>query len=786
MSNYVPGEGPAGAPIMLIGEAPGEQEDALCRPFIGGSGQLLNSMLAAVGIDRFRDCYVTNVVKRRPPANNFEVMYEDGKKKNQPSRELQTAWTELHAEIKSHQPNIIVPLGAEALRAVTGRRSIEHWRGSLLQTPHGKCCATYHPAFILRQYTARTTCELDLRRAKAESETRELILPTHQFEIDPSFERVMSYLGHHPDKLAFDIETSGPFVRCLGLSSRRDHAICIPFMSTPYHPIESSRIIFNQPTTPQRNSHWSPKEEHTILSALDSLFRDKSVKKIAQNLPFDALVIARDFGIDTADIFWLDTMVVQHTIYAELPKGLDYLASVYTRVPYYSDFDAAVDRQTWTYNCYDAACTLEIAEVLEYELKESRQEEFYFNHIQPGLLSYTRAETRGCLIDEVARKPVREETAARLLQLDASIKAAGTGAMTNPRSPKQIKEFLYRELNLPAQYNRKTGKETSDKKARIKLMEKFPEHAEIIRAIDEYSLTQYLMTSLLARKLGTDGRIRTHYNMAKTVTGRLASSEPLFDIGTNLQNVRRGPMRRFFVPSPGWSFIKADLSQAEFRIVVWKARIRRIIDKYLSDPDYDVHKFVASLIFSKKESEVSKVERSTAKNGVYGGQYGMRDNTAAATYGLPLQTARFVLSRFHDIFPEIRSAFWSEIEAELRSTRTITNPLERIRIFFDRLDDEMFRAARSHYAQSTVGDLITRAWALADDLWDEHEAFPLLQVHDEIVVECRTELVPVYAERLRRLMEYPLEIAGTPEPLVIPAEVSFGPNWAETTLIRRP
>lgn len=805
---YVPPIGPLDAKIMLIGEAPGEEEVSKGEPFCGPSGRLLKSMLGNCGID-FRACYTTNVVKQRPPHNDFGVFYVDQKTRKQPSPFLLQSIQDLTKEIERVNPNIIVPLGGEALRALTGKSSISKWRGSLLQYRQWKLLPTLHPAYVAWQYTERVTVELDLKRVSKESVDKTLSPPKHTFITAPTFSQVREFLSERPDKLSFDIETSGRHVRCLGLSSSPSTAICIPFMAKQPEPSSTlgSIIHFGLVSPPPTTaSYWSPEEEYEILRLLNDLFSDPSVKKIAQNFPFDALVLSREFGIDTSPGLWMDTMVAHHTCYSELPKGLDYLASIYTRIPYYSDFDAGDDRQTWIYNCYDAAATLEIANVLWKEMSDLGVLDFYNNKVQPALLAYTRAETRGVLVDQVERSRVAngepekgiEGVIQRRDRLGKLTTEASGGIIVNPNSPDQQKKYIYGTLGIPAILAHKPNaagekNPTMDKHAREKLREKNPQHAPFFNLLDAFTKDSTLIEGLLSREL-VDGRVKTHYNKAGTVTGRLSSgkdkelgaivTQGAFGPVTNLQNVDRGELRRMFIPDPGWLFIKADLSQAEFRIVAWAAGIRSIIEKYLENTNYDVHRMVASLIFKLAEDVINKEQRYTAKNGVYGGQYDMFYTTAARTYKLSMQMAKYVLDEFHKLFPEIRANFHAYIKNEVKTKRYIINPVGRKRYFFDRLDDgwgrengEVFRAAYSDFAQSTVGCLIDEAFVKADREWNHNEAFPLLQVHDEIVAMVREGKEIEYAEKLKTAMEIPIQVLSTPEPLIIPAEVGIGKNW---------
>jgi DNA polymerase I-like protein with 3'-5' exonuclease and polymerase domains len=154
----------------------------------------------------------------------------------------------------------------------------------------------------------------------------------------------------------------------------------------------------------------------------------------------------------------------------------------------------------------------------------------------------------------------------------------------------------------------------------------------------------------------------------------------------------------------------------------------------------------------------------------------MHFKRAAVVYKMPVEMAKLVLTRYLQAVPEI-PRWWQEVQDTINRTRTIINPLGRKRIFFGRLDDEIYRQAYSHSAQSIVADVIDRAFALADEVFDESECFPLLQVHDEIVFACREGLEQKYVPLVKRVMEYPIQIEGVGAPLVIPSETTVGPNW---------
>lgn len=785
----VPGSGPIPSKIAIVGEAPGAEEERLGKPFVGGSGQLLTAILARLGVDR-NSVYITNVVKTRPPSNNFGVYYEDPQKTS-PSPMLRQSIAELHDELRRVRPNVTVACGEEALRATTYRRGIGKWRGSILSGYCGKVIPTHHPAYILRQYDLLSIFEHDIRRARDESESAAIVLPQHTLELQTSLARVMEFLQDilaRPRPISVDIETSENHVRCLAIADSSLHALCIPFMSYNRAKASAGVISIGTGNSPTLNSHWSEEEEYAILQKLDQIFSSSTIPKILQNSPFDLQILGREFGFVFRSMTH-DTMGAAHTLYAELPKSLDFLASLYTRVPYYSDYDVAIDEELWKYNCLDAVVTYEIAQAQQKELAERvlptkwSSLDFETNHIEPAMKAMTRVSQRGVLIDTAKRDELRNKYSSEMLPLLAEFRKLSGCPDINPGSTKQLAELFYKKLGLPVQLHHKTKNPTTDENAIEILTKKAPQHERLFTILLDWKERRTLVNTFLDVALSTDNRFYTSFNVFGTVTGRCNSSSNLWGLGSNLQNIPvraelGKPLRAMFISDPGFTLIKCDLSQAEFRLVVWFAAIRRLIDKYLQDPSYDCHKWVASLIYKKAESEIVKKERDIAKNGVYGGNYAMQPKRAAQVYKLELSLATWVLDEYRKAIPEI-PLWWKKIEGKLNQTRQLQNPLGRIRIFLDRLESGTYRDAYSHSCQSVVADIVHRASYLSELIFDPTECHVLMQIHDELVWQCRTERLKHYLPIIRNLMEYPLTIEGVPEPLVIPADLGTGPNWLD-------
>jgi DNA polymerase-1 len=219
------------------------------------------------------------------------------------------------------------------------------------------------------------------------------------------------------------------------------------------------------------------------------------------------------------------------------------------------------------------------------------------------------------------------------------------------------------------------------------------------------------------------------------------------------------------------------LSQAEYRVLIWRARIHRVIQRWTTEPDFNIHRWNASEnIYGVPLEQVTKQMYSDAKNGVYAANYNVGYVKVSRMYNMEQSRAKMIITNYHNNMPEVKGVYQKEIEDELRTTRCVRNPLGRERMFLGRLDDETFRAAYSHYCQSTVGDLINAALV---QLHSEGVDV-LLQVHDELVCQCDTADVERTVEQVRTAMERPLEFAGVDIPLVIPADINVGLNWGDT------
>lgn len=408
----VPAVGPERAKILIVGEAPGAEEDLAGMPFVGGAGRVLNGMLQEAGIER-GECRITNVVNQRPRGNDFAALYED-KARTRPTQVLLDHYARLAGEIRDVAPNLVVALGNEALKALTGKSGITDWRGSVVP---GDACgngvktlATLHPAAVMRSWGDRPVVVRDLKKAKYEGQFAAILRMPRDFLLYPPMAQVreeLQRLRRERRRVAFDIETATGQVNAIAFSDDPQWGMTIPFW------FERS------------GSLYALEEEAEIWELIAALLEDETVPKVAQNAQYDVLFLRGQMGIEVQGLE-MDTMVAFHTVYPELPRGLGFLCSIYTDQPYYKDTIHSSRREEfWQYNALDAMVTLEVSRGIEQDAREFGTWEFYLRGPHALLGPVMEMSWRGVRIDREARseatRTLREEVEERTRALCASV-----------------------------------------------------------------------------------------------------------------------------------------------------------------------------------------------------------------------------------------------------------------------------------------------------------------------------------------------------------------------------
>ena len=454
MSNFIPGNGPSTAKLIVVGEAPGKTEEEQGIPFCGPSGAIVNEMLEDAGISR-SEVYVTNVIKFRPPNNDLVRLKETGKS-------IEDFVPILWNEINAIKPNAILALGDLALKTLTGKQGIIKYRGSILPSINGfpKVIPSIHPANLLEHRTSggmwhwrdKTYFQLDFNKAVSESKFKDFSsIPERNLWICRHSYDFIKYLirNESRDKCALDIETYKATPLCIALSFQPSEAVSIPLVDL------LSDLNPNGVTLTEMVNIWD---------ILLEFLANERIKKIGQNFKFDQKILST-FGFKIKN-FYSDTMLKFHTLYPEFPKSLQFQTSIFTNEPYYKDegreYNPKKDdiSKLLLYNARDAAVTKEIDEVEEEELIEKGLFEHFYNNIMPLHEFYMHIEDNGLLLDKERHKIVVQKYRDKLEINDSTLYKL-VGREFNIDSSAQVCNLIYNELKLPQRTERRANGKSS-------------------------------------------------------------------------------------------------------------------------------------------------------------------------------------------------------------------------------------------------------------------------------------------------------------------------------------
>ena len=409
------------------------------------------------------------------------------------------------------------------------------------------------------------------------------------------------------------------------------------------------------------------------------------------------------------------------------------------------------------YNAKDSAVTIEAWHQIKKQLEEKGHVEthrFIVSLLEP--LMYM--SLRGVRVDTSNLRKFSEELEGEYKVLSEELSTVA-GRVLNPNSPKQLQTYFYVEKKEKPYLSRTTGRITLDEGALQKLARKGYKEATIVLRMRSI---RKMKSSYLDVKHDEDGRMRCSYNPAGTTTGRLSSSKTIFGRGLNLQTVPKRA-RAFFVADPGCTLIEVDLKQAEAMVVGLLAGDPAMLTVF-RDPKGDFHQLTADRVGTT---------RQIAKALNHASNYGLGANKMSLMLSCKKKEADDLMSKYHMIYPGIRSVFQQTIEDELRRVRTLTNLFGRKRFFMDRFSNDLLRAGYSFVPQSTVADLTNRGLLR---LYRSNRFDLLAQVHDSVLLQVQEPTQEDY-RFVKECMEEPLEYRGCT--LTIPAEVSAGPNWRD-------
>ena len=452
----------------------------------------------------------------------------------------------------------------------------------------------------------------------------------------------------------------------------------------------------------------------------------------------------------------------------QFPKAADYLADG----AFGPLADLAVSCGAITSHC---ALIGALVDTLTQRLKELGMWELYQTVDLPLCPVLAEMETEGFLVDRKALAQFGDMLSVSIQTVQKNIFDLA-GEEFNINSTQQLGRILFDQLGLPPVKKTKTGYSTN-----ADVLDKLRGSHPIIQEILDYrQLTKLKSTYVdgLGKVIGPDGRIHTCFQNTVTATGRLSSTEP------NLQNIPirtelGAQLRKMFVAPAGRVLVDADYSQIELRLLACMAGDQAMIDGFNSGED--IHRITASQVFGVPQEEVTPQMRRSAKAVNFGIVYGISPFSLSQDIGVTVAQAKEYMEKYFQHYSGVR-AYMDGVVARAKADGYVTTLFARRR-WVPELKSSNFntrsfgeRVALNAPIQGTAADVIKAAMIRVRDrlLAQGLKGRLVLQVHDELIVECPQE----EAEAVQRLVKEEMEaVVSLPVPLV--ADTAAGKSWAD-------
>ena len=528
-------------------------------------------------------------------------------------------------------------------------------------------------------------------------------------------------------------------------------------------------------------------EKTTALALLKPVLENPAIQKVGQNFKYDLTIFARN-GIDVQGVVF-DTMLESYVLNSTGRHNMDDLAKRYLghqtitfeeiagKGKNQLTFNQIPLEQAAEYAAEDADVTMKLQQVLWEKLSKEPTLEKLFKEMELPLLGVlSRMERRGVLIDSDALFLQSNEIANRLSELEEQAYVLA-GQPFNLASTKQLQEILFDKLGLPVIQKTPKGAPSTNEE----VLEELAFSHELPKVLVEHrglSKLKSTYTDKLPQMVNPQtGRVHTSYHQAVTATGRLSSSDP------NLQNIpirneEGHRIRQAFIAREGFTVVAADYSQIELRIMAHLSQDQGLINAFTQGKD--IHRSTAAEIFGVALDEVTSEQRRNAKAINFGLIYGMSAFGLSRQLGIGRADAQSYMDLYFKRYPGVQT-FMHDIREKAKAQGYVETLFGR-RLYLPDINSSngMRRKAAERVAinapmQGTAADIIKRAMIQLDQkLQNDPDIAMIMQVHDELVFEVRSEKVAFYSELIKTQMESAADLVV---PLIV--DVGQGTNWDE-------
>lgn len=743
---------------MLVGEAPGREEDQKGQVFVGKAGSLLRDLLSNLKFPPDQ-VYITNSVKCWPGPGNPT-----------PNREqINQCRKHLEQEISRVKPKVIVMLGATALQSVSRRSKITFYRGKVWSHDGIYFVPTFHPSSVFYSPSRLDMIVEDLGYARKLGEESG-IWDEVDVRILYDMKDVRDFFDFYRtfrDPVVNDLETNvihpwdqGSKILTLGFSWKEYEGVSIPL----HH----------------KESPFRPEECDEIISLFKSSLLERSRNRYgyeAYNAVFDIMWLKYKLGFEDPYLTF-DPYLAHHLLNEEIKRpSLSHLALKYTPFAGYDEKVKTMASQVSNYgdiplsdlayyNALDAVVTLALRNILKPQLEREHLTALYEKVVLPSTFSVIEFEYNGIKIDLDKLNDLMVEYVSRIVKIKDEIRShpdiveyerikteektrkyleslknpeRATKTMVyefNPRSHEDLRWLMFEHLKLEPVKKTSTGSVSTDKEVRERYRDAHP----LMEMINDYLYLNKFRSSYFERFSTTDrnGIFHPDYDITGTVTGRYVSDLQQLPRSSTNKDVKKIIVSRF----DGGNLISIDVKQAELRVICMVSRDERLRKIFLEGND--PHTMAAVWVYGISEDEVTKELRNEMKSSVsFGLPYGRHEASLARDFGWSVERAKEFKDRYFSIFPGVKDMItyyrgFAEEHGYVRNllgrVRRLSNKLKS-KDFFER--EEALRQAVNFVIQSLSHDLLMYATYDIYRIMKRAGMRSLLtaEVHDSIIID---------------------------------------------------
>jgi DNA polymerase-1 len=759
------GVGNPNAKIMIIGEAPGETEDAKGIPFVGKTGRFLRKHLVQAGIDPENHCFITNACRCRPPDNETPT-----------SKQVMCCSINLKQEIQQVKPEVILVVGGKALEALIGKDEISKYRGFFIPFKEYETILlpTFHPSYIQRNLEMAEMCmEEDMQKLRMHPLYTDYDMNTyeanHKILTTPDEIQELLLKVKTVEKFAIDFETTSSTPD----TNRRDQL-------KPFN--KSSRILMCSIAYSPMFSYSFDINESTI-KFLRAFFCDTQSIKIMHNFKFEQIwgLIKGGTGLFNLNLIH-DTMYFSYLL-NEIKgiNSLDFQAFVRLGLhkmkglePFMSHMEDAPYELAHKYCGMDSKLEYRLHSVLYPELqKYPKLLKVYKDIITPGAQATTISEADGVIVDwdkvSVTEKKYEQRIIACIKQLYSSPEVQlyrENHEKFNLRSTKNMLTFMQETGRGDNLRKTEKGNLSIDAAALKKQAETGDKFCQDLLTFRDLGKAKSTYMEGMKKFMYDDEKIHTDYNLHTTETGRLSSNS------INLQNIdkhKHKEIRTFFIPPKGHLMMSFDYAGAEVRGACYVSQDVNLRETLLhEEPGVGIHGEWATKIFGVVKGEPEyKDKRYKSKNGfVFPLIYGSSYKSIAVNLGIDEETSKKLCDEFYNRYEGI----WGYHKEVLNFYKkngyieTLFGRRRRAPLTYNQIINSPIQSIMSDFTLMSMVKVIKQGFKCP------------LMIHDDLTLYVPENRIKETFEEVAHLMtNYNFKFMNVP----LEVECKVGENWGQ-------